>query len=331
MLDRIRDCPVFICGHPKAGTSLLRALLDSHPQLVVYPEESVFFRRYLPKSTGLDVDEQLNLAERYLIHIFSWNVEDPPPSQEGFPDRDYKTISYQAVKQVMVEIVEAVGVRHPGDILSAAVLSYGKVTRQLNSDIRYWVDKSPYTEYYAERIYSWWPRAHCIHVIRDPRDNFLSYRRKHPDWKAEFFANNWERSTQAGLINEKRYGKSSYWLVEYETIVRQPEEFILKLCDYLNIDDYPGLMNPTRAGIPWIGNSMFDEEFLTISSEPVGRWKTELSRREVQLLELMLKKYLEGFGYSSSSRWHPLIYILAITWPIRRRFSRLIEIFQNSV
>jgi len=42
-LKILRDHPVFLGGHPKSGTSLLRALLDSHPQLVVYPEESGFF------------------------------------------------------------------------------------------------------------------------------------------------------------------------------------------------------------------------------------------------------------------------------------------------
>jgi hypothetical protein len=47
-LEFLRDHPVFICGHPKAGTSLVRSILDSHPQLIVYPEETVFFRRYLP-------------------------------------------------------------------------------------------------------------------------------------------------------------------------------------------------------------------------------------------------------------------------------------------
>jgi hypothetical protein len=326
MLDRIRDCPVFICGHPKAGTSLLRALLDSHPQLVVYPEESVFFRRFLPKSVGLSLEQQLNLAERFLIHFFSWELEDPPPSQVGFPDRDYTSISYDSVRRVMREYVDNVGIRHPGDILSAAVLAFGEVTGQLSANTRSWVDKSPYNEFFADRIYSWWPQARCIHVVRDPRDNFLSYRRKHPDWRAEFFARNWERSTRAGLRNENHFGRHSYRLVRYETLVEQPEEFTLDLCEYLNIEKHPGLIMPTRAGIPWIGNSMFGGEFQAISSEPVGRWKSGLSQREVQLLELMLSEYFKVLGYSRSYRWHPWVHILAVTWPVRRRLLHLWDI-----
>ena len=50
-MSELRDSPVFIAGHPKSGTSLLRSVLDSHPELVAYPEETSFFRRYLPKTS----------------------------------------------------------------------------------------------------------------------------------------------------------------------------------------------------------------------------------------------------------------------------------------
>ena len=85
LADELRDRPVFICGHPKAGTSLLRAVLDSHPQLVVYPEETNFFRRILPRLQGQDLEVQIKLAERNLIHIFQWNRAEPDPN--GRPGR----------------------------------------------------------------------------------------------------------------------------------------------------------------------------------------------------------------------------------------------------
>ena len=36
------DHPIFVLGYSKSGTSLLMAILDNHPQLVVLPEESNF-------------------------------------------------------------------------------------------------------------------------------------------------------------------------------------------------------------------------------------------------------------------------------------------------
>ena len=47
--------PVFVVGYPKSGTTLVVSLLDGHPQLVVFPEETEFMRaigspyaRFLP-------------------------------------------------------------------------------------------------------------------------------------------------------------------------------------------------------------------------------------------------------------------------------------------
>ena len=81
----LRDRPVFIGGHPKSGTSLLRSLVDSHPQLVVYPEETMFFRGFLPKAKGLSLEQKLVLADQLITHIFEWNQTKPPAHQAGFP------------------------------------------------------------------------------------------------------------------------------------------------------------------------------------------------------------------------------------------------------
>jgi hypothetical protein len=318
----LRDRPVFICGHPKAGTSLVRAIFDSHPQLIVYPEETVFFRRFLPRSVGLDLQAQLDLAEQTIIHIFNWDAQAPPPSQEGFPDRDYSTISYEEVRRAMRELVDRTP-RHPGDILSAAVLAYGRVSGQAG---KWWVEKSPYNEYFAEQIFTWWPEARCIHVVRDPRDNYVSYRRKHPDWSAEFFAANWRRSTQAGEHNQRRYGRQCYRLLRYEDLTRAPEENLKGLAGYLEIDWDASLTSPTRAGEGWAGNSMFADQFQGISAAPVARWIEQLNPQEAAVIERMAKPILDTLDYSPTcttgnaqaliARWR------AMTWPIRRRFRR---------
>jgi len=325
MSTDLRDHPVFICGHPKAGTSLVRAILDSHPQLVVYPEETVFFRRFLPQSVGLDLQGQLELAEKTVIHIFKWNPDNPPPSQEGFPDRDYSSISFEAVRQAMQERT-AEDYRHPGDILSAAVLSFGQISGQVGPKVLHWVEKSPYNEYFAEQIFTWWPEARCIHVVRDPRDNYASYRRKHPFWKPEFFAVNWRRSTQSGLQNARRFGARYYHLLRYEDLTSSPETSLHQLVDFLEIDWHPGLATPTRAGEGWAGNSMFADRFQGISAAPVDRWKEELYALDARVIELMNKSTLHDCDYSPSSpnlvqslagRWR------VVSWPVRSRLKNI--------
>jgi hypothetical protein len=322
MYLELRDHPLFICGHPKSGTSLLRALMDGHPQLVVYPEESVFFRRYLPKSTGMNLDKQLELAEQYLIHIFTWNQENPPASQAGFPDRDYSAISFEDVRGEMRRIVANYSPRHPGDLLSAAVLAFGQITSQVTADTKFWVEKSPYNEHYVETIFSWWPQARCLHVVRDPRDNYLSYRRKHPDWAAEFFAKNWIKSTQKGARNRSLFGEKSYQMIRYEDLVQSPDDTLREICEYLDINIMPELTNPARAGTSWAGNSMFNQEFKAISTAPVGRWQNKLSRDDSAVIESMAKPMLHEFDYPYEQRWPLSARIRVATWPIRRRASK---------
>jgi hypothetical protein len=219
--------------------------------------------------------------------------------------------------------------RHTGDLLSATVLAYGRVSGQVTPETKYWVEKSPYNEYYGEQIFAWWPDARCIHILRDPRDNFVSYRRKHPDWQAEFFASNWNRSTRAGVENQRRFGSERYRTLRYEDLAQSPEACLKELVSFLQIDWETSLTAPTRAGEGWAGNSMFAQAFQGISSAPVARWKDNLSAGDAAVIEWMAKPLLDTFQYPLSqatqglsrqalaARWR------VTTWSLRRRLSHM--------
>ena len=322
-MTEIKDHPVFICGHPKSGTSLLRNLLDSHPQLVVYPEESRFFRHYLPLAENASENDWLDLAKQHLIHIFQWNRDHPLAHQAGFEDRDYGWIPYADVEGKLNARIEKEGVRHPGDYLSAAILAFGELTGPSDADPKWWVEKTPYNEYFAHQIFDWWPLAHCIHVVRDPCDNYASYRRKQTDWSPEFFATNWVNSTRAGLENQKKYGAKRYWILRFEDLVRQPEDFLHDLLDFLAIEDQPVLRTPTRAGRNWGGNSMFDQTFSSISTTPIGRGQAELNETETAVIQFITKRTAEAIGYPADAPKPLPAIVRAWFWQQRMAFYRL--------
>ncbi|RLD06318.1 MAG: hypothetical protein DRI56_08165 [Chloroflexota bacterium] len=323
MTVAVKDSPVFICGHPKSGTSLLRAMLDSHPQLIVYPEESVFFRRYLPLAQNKPFEEQLQLAEQYLLQMFSWNKTNPPPNQKYYPDRDYTHISFEDTCQAMRKLIAENGYRHPGDILSASVLAYGEVTNQKNQEIKHWVEKTPYNERFAEQIFAWWPEAKCIHIIRDPRDNYASYHQLHPDWTPEFFGANWNMVARIGLKNEARFGKERYLIMRYEDLVKSPAENVKKIIEFLSIQNNITLTTPTRAGRSWKGNSMFADKFQGISDKPVGRWREKLTQREAALLEWKTLFLMKHFSYHAQHRRDISALFKTLSWPLKQRLRRL--------
>lgn len=295
--EQLRDSGLLICGHPKSGTSLLMTMLDSHPQLIVYPEESHFFRRFMPARRSHPEKRIGKAAREHLLHIFEWNQESPPEHQAGFPDRDYSSIDIARVQALFDDTLQ----RHDGGseaALPAAVLSYGIATGQVSDQTKYWVEKTPYNEQYAPEIFSYWPNAKCLHIVRDPRDNYASYKRKHEDWHPEHFAYSWWRSCRNGLRNLKRFGSNQYLLLRYEDLVQDTEKVIAEIVRFLGIEDDPILRRPTRAGGLWMGNSMFGDSFERISAKPAGRYRDYLQADEIETLETLLKPEMQNLAYS---------------------------------
>ncbi len=286
--------PIFICGHPKAGTSLITALLDGHPLVVAYPEETMFFRRFIPAIEGKSEDERISLVDQLLIHIFEWNQESPPPHQKDYPDRDYSDIDFETIRKTYRNELSS---GEPKEYLNAAILSFGKVSGLLTDESRFWVEKTPYNEFYAAQIFDNWPDAHCIHIVRDPRDNFISYQRKQQDWTAKVFAWSWVRSTQAGLKNLKEFGKAHYLLLRFEDLLQDPEAVTQQIADFLGIPWHEVLLTPTRAGDSWRGNSMFDDKFQSISTDPIGRWKNLISQFELAEVQAIAGKTMREMAY----------------------------------
>jgi hypothetical protein len=295
-MDLINN-PVFICGHPKAGTSLITALFDGHPEILSYPEETMFFRRFLRDIEGKTFDEQLHLAETLLIHIFEWNLENPPEHQRDYPDRDYSNISFEAVREEMYRQLSH-DPHSPHAFLNAAIISFGKVSGLLRKETRRWIEKTPYNEYYADQIFNWWTGAQCIHIVRDPRDNFLSYQKKHQNWSAVMFGKNWVKSIRAGLENLKKFGDSRYFLVKFGDLLTKPEETMQTLADFIGIKWDESLLLPTRTGDVWRGNSMFSEKFQGISQKPLFRWKTDLDPFDHAILQTVCGREMSNLGYS---------------------------------
>lgn len=288
--------PVFICGHPKSGTSLLTALLDGHPAIVSYPEETNYFRRFLPAIKDKEPGEIISQAEKLLIHIFQWNQATPPDHQKDFPDRDYSDIDFKQVRKVYAEYVQN-GHAVESGYLEAAIIAFGSVTGLLNEKSRLWVEKTPYNENYTDKIFDLWPKAKCVHIVRDPRDNFVSYIRKHPEWSAKVFAWSWMRSTQAGMENQGRLGRDKYHLIYFEELLRNPENVTHGLAEFLGIQWDEALLKPTRAGDSWRGNSMFDEKYQTISTDPIGRWRDKISSLDLAVIQAIGGKIMNAIGY----------------------------------
>lgn len=318
--------PVFICGHPKSGTSLVLTLLDSHPELVVFPEETHYFRRFLPRLRSYLKDDVVTLSEQCLIHIFKWDSDNPVSNQAGFADRNYSHIDYPKILSAFKHFVDKSGY-HRQTILPAAILAYGQVSGQLSDETKYWVEKTPYNEVFAGEIFSLWPGAKCIHIVRDPRDNYASYHRKHPDWSVAQFAHSWLGSYRLGVRNKDRFGDSRYLLMRYEDLVGSVDESLHMIVKFLGIADSPSLRVPTRSGKAWGGNSMFGDQFSAVSTRPAGRYRETLTADTVGQINALLFPEIKQLKYDLDTP-PPLMDVLRgrfqrVKWRIRNQIPSL--------
>ncbi|MBM3143723.1 MAG: sulfotransferase [Chloroflexi bacterium] len=302
MSDHLRDHPVFLCGYPRSGTSLVRALLDGHPQLVVYPFETFFFRGFLPQAARRDMDGKVELASRYLLQFVGLRHEMEEDYEHFHPNEDTVHDFAKMCLSIQRQIA-AHGCRHDGDLLAASVLAFGEVYGFLHENTRCWLEKSVHNEFFAEQIFGWWPEARCIHLMRDPRDVYSSYHPRRQKVLPRLFSLRWARSAQKGLDNQRVYGEDHYYLIEYEQLAQDPEAALQGLTHFLGIEDHPILRIPSSMGIPWEGNSTFADKFAGISARPVERWRKELARHDVQIIEQIARQPMTKLGYRVENKW----------------------------
>lgn len=295
MNNNFVENPIFICGYPKSGTTLLISILDQHPQLVVYPIETSFFRSFLPVVQKNTYEEKVSLAGSFLFRffdLFNFNID----KYLDFSPEDRMYILAAKMIQKYKKRINEIEYRHDGDLLRIAIQIFGEEFNLISDESLYWVEKTPHNEYYADKIFEWWPNAHCIHIVRDPRDNFSSFERKQPDLTVERFSNNWRKSIMKGFSNQAKFGKDRYLIIKYEELVQNFEETLREIIDSLGINYNDILKIPTQIGQLWKGNSMFNDSFSEISSNPIGRSK-KLPESIIRFIETFNSSLMKKLSY----------------------------------
>jgi Sulfotransferase family len=199
----------FVVGCARSGTTLLRAMLDSHPDLAVPPES-----HFIPKMIGPPADVANELAD------------DPNFRNWGIPIPDIRVASSYADAVRMVYAAYAASANKP----------------------RY-ADKTPAYVLHIPLIAQIFPESCFLHIIRDGRDTALSLVQwpSGPDSLQEA-ALRWRRYVVAGRLAGARLVER-YMEVRYEELIDDPESTLRAVCAYLRLDYAPAMLDyPDRIG-----------------------------------------------------------------------------------
>ena len=284
----------FIAGPAKSGTTLLVALLDNHPELLIFPQETAYFPTVLTKYATRGRRAQFD----YLTKQSLSNVLFGGPPKWGkheyvdFPQRKFLETFERAAFD-------------PGnagkDLLVLMIESYAAVRGIPLDRVKRWVEKTPANRNYIAAIFARFPHAKLLVTLRDPRAILgaqiaLEKTRRTGRFSVYYVIAHWR--VAAKLARRVRNREISGAVVQFEHLAREPADAMKKVCEYLEVTFDPNtVLIPTKAGRHWSGNSAARVGFSQISTEPVTRWEGELSEDEIGWIEWHCRDLMPEFGY----------------------------------
>ena len=284
----------FIGGPAKSGTTLLRALLDSHPELLALPQDTDYFSTVLTKHGSAGRRRQFDYLtkESYAKILFGGKARADKHDYSDFPQKQFLEI----FERLAFDPVNA-----QRDLLALLMQAYAEAIGVAPASIKRWVEKTPANRNYVTEIFARFPHTKFLVTMRDPRALLasqiaLKHRVKARRFSVYYVIEHWRAS--ARLARRVREGEVPGLVVQYEELVREPAKTVEEICRYLEISfDPKASLNPTKAGRLWEGNSAVGVRFSQISTEPAARWKHDLSDDEIGWIEWHCRDLMPEFGY----------------------------------
>lgn len=272
--------PIIIVGAPRSGTTMLRYMLSSHPDIYVPPESNFFVHLFdRDPSRELERDEAIRIIDLILGYkVFFRDWKDDPPDPREF--------------------VDGLTDRRPGSLIEQL---YTRYAAQYGA--RRWGDKSPiYTSHVAE-ISRMLPDARFIHIVRDGRDVALSMLKSYQG--PRFFyvdlcyaAQSWKRRVTEARRDGDLLGPEYYLEVRFEELTDDPEPTLRLMCEFIGEEFEPEMTRPEK-----VASQMYHSKGIHSStrSAPSGRnaqkWKRAMSGSDQRIFAALAGDLLAELGY----------------------------------
>jgi len=286
-----RFSPFFIVGSGRAGTTLLRRVLQGNEQVHIPPEIWSFRKTY----------------KRFLQYrsVLSWTDLAAILTRVYIADSDFD----DAFKAETFSIMEQLGAlpeksRSLASLIDAISRAHG---RHSGASFTRWGDKTPLNSFCLEEIVEVFPDARFIHLIRDPADVIRSYLKYDMVPDLEAGASRWSRAVQSVREFKSKHessGGDAYdervLEVYYEDFVSSPESVIRSICAFLDLN-----FETMRVGqtdhvdeIDEIaGREHHANVFQPISTEHIGKGRRELDDSALKELDALIGSECEALGY----------------------------------
>jgi hypothetical protein len=207
--------PIFVVGFQRSGTTLLRAMLDEHPEIAL-TNDGQFIPRFW------------HIRDRYVV--------------EGRVDARRLVADVMLTPRVaeweLPEDLVAARIEELGDdpTFSDAIAVVFRVWADMKGKA-VWGDKTPGNVLRIELLGSLFPQARFLHVIRDGRDATVSCLRNGVvvDTVARG-ADLWSHRVGRGRRAGRALGPARYMEVRYDDLVADPAATLTGVCGFLGLE-----------------------------------------------------------------------------------------------
>jgi hypothetical protein len=228
--------PVFIGGINRSGTSMVRAVLGSHPDLALPPTEFEFFKR-----TQAWKKSHLSDAEstRLIYQALRW------PKVEGW-----------GLRASDVEDPVRVAGNSPGGVFAAFLESHAAQRGKPRFG-----DKTTYSHRRLATFDRWFPAGYgFVHVLRHPVESYASslwYGGTEHRLDPRAWSRDWVESALIAL-RRARKPRDGYTALRYEDVCAEPERWFRQICRAVGLEYDPRMIE--MADFEEKDNSRFPTE-----------------------------------------------------------------------
>src|SRR4051812_39946230 len=235
----------FIAGQAKSGTTLLAALLDGHPEVLVLPQETAYFPTVLRKygRAGRRAQFDYLTKESFSRVLFGGEPKWREHEYKDFPQQKF----FEIFERVAFDPANA-----KRDLLALMAESYAQTIGVPRDRIKRWIEKTPANRNHVEEISARFPPAKLLVTLRDPRAILatqiaLEKARRTKRFSVYYVIAHWR--VAAKLAKRVRAGNVPGLLVQFEQLVSETERVMKNVCHYLEVAFDPEVvLTPTKIG-----------------------------------------------------------------------------------
>lgn len=276
--DRSRaGAPVFVVGFQRSGTSLLRAMLDEHPQLAL-STDSQFIPRFWDNRARYESDGRVD-ARRLVAKV----LMSPRVREWKLPE---EIVSARLDKLEDPTFTDALRV-----VFEAYADAKGKPM---------WGDKTPGYVVRIPLLASLFPDVRFVHVIRDGRDATISCLRNGVVAKTVARgADLWVQRVGKGRSAGRDLDPGRYLEVRYEDLVTDPTGGLTAVCEFLGLEFDERMLGYAEHALSDLPERVrYRHENLAKPPTPGLRdWRTEMTPSDVAVFQVVGGRLLAELGY----------------------------------